>query len=233
MNFGWGRRRPRLRKHEQLRRQLQELLEATGSEPDADERVVIEHFLRGEGHLTVEELAEETVRHRPGADAGCVRGVLRTLEKLGIAKPVRTGEAEYWEHLHPGEHHDHLVCVRCGRIVEFLDQGIEARQLEQASLAGFRPLFHRLQIHGICAKCLAERGPVAALSEMAVGERGTVESLGGGRGARRRLEEMGLVPGTAIEVLSSLGLKLVLVRGSRVAIGRGLAAKVLVRRAAP
>ena len=97
---------------------------------------------------------------------------------------------------------------------------------------GFRPLFHRLQIHGICGKCLAERGPVVALSEMAIGERGAVESLGGGRGARRRLEELGLVPGTAVEVLANLGLKLVLVRGSRVAIGPGLAAKVLVRRGA-
>jgi Fur family ferric uptake transcriptional regulator len=223
--------RPRLRKHTELRRQLDGLLAATGRQPDPEEMEVIEHFLRAEGHVTVAELAEEVSRHHPEVDSGCVRAVLRVLESLGIARRVRTRDREYFEHLHIGEHHDHMICVKCGRIEEFLDERIESRQLERARLAGFQPLFHRLQMFGICSKCMSRRDPVLPLCEMAPGERGEVESLAGGRGLRRRLGELGLVPGTAVEVLGSRGPVLVLVRGSRVAIGRGMARKVMIKRA--
>jgi Fur family transcriptional regulator, ferric uptake regulator len=224
-------RRPRLRKHQELRRQLNLLLEATDRELDPGEMEVIDHFLKAEGHVTARELSEDVGRHHPEVDSGCVRGVLRVLERLGIARRVRTGDREYYEHLHIGEHHDHMICVRCGRIEEFLDERIESRQLERARLAGFQPLFHRLQMFGICATCMAERGAVLPLSELAPGERGEVEALSGGSGARRRLGELGLTPGTAIEVLASHGPILVLVRGSRVALGRGMARKVMIRRA--
>ncbi len=222
--------RPRLRKHRELREQLDGLLTATGRELDTAEREVIDHFLASEGHLTAMELAEDVAAEHPEVDGACARGVLRVLEQLGIARRVRAGDREYYEHLHVGEHHDHMICTRCGRIEEFLDERIESRQLEQARLAGFQPLFHRLQIFGICGQCMSRRETSLPLSELLPGEGGEVEALTGGRGARRRLGELGLVPGTAVQVLASRGPVLVLVRGSRVAIGRGMARKVTVRR---
>jgi Fe2+ transport system protein FeoA len=77
---------------------------------------------------------------------------------------------------------------------------------------------------------MARRETSLPLSELMPGEGGEVEALTGGRGARRRLGELGLTPGTAVQVLASRGPVLVLVRGSRVAIGRGMARKVTVRR---
>ncbi len=222
--------RPRLRKHQELRRQLDLLLESTDREMDPGEMEVVDHFLRAEGHITARELAEDVSRDHPEVDAGCVRGVLRALERLGIARRVRARDNEYYEHLHIGEHHDHMICVRCGRIEEFLDERIESRQLQRARLAGFQPLFHRLQMFGICSGCMAQRDPILPLSELAPGEHGEVEDLSGGRGLRRRLGELGLTPGTTIEVLASRTPILVLVRGSRVALGRGMARKVMVRR---
>jgi Fur family ferric uptake transcriptional regulator len=230
MRLGWGRWRHGRGKHEELRAQLDDLLHATGAEPDADEVEVISCFLRAEGHVSAEELAARAGRRRHDADVACARAVLRRLEKLGVAKRVMVAGGEVWEHLHVGEHHDHLICVRCGKVAEFVDQGIEARQVEQARLAGFRPLTHRLQIYGLCPECVGRHGETVPLSELSVGERGEIESLAGGRGSRRRLEEMGLLPGTVIEVLASLGLKLVLVRGARLALSHGLARKVMVRR---
>ncbi|MHC4915904.1 MAG: transcriptional repressor [Planctomycetota bacterium] len=223
--------RPRLRKHRELREQLDGLLAATGRELDPDEMEVIDHFLASEGHVTAAELAEDVASEHPEVDGACVRGVLRVLERLGIARRVRTADREYYEHLHVGEHHDHMICTRCGRIEEFFDERIESRQLEQARLAGFQPLFHRLQMFGICGKCMSRREAVLPLSELAPGERGEVEELSGGRSARRRLGELGLTPGTTVEMLTSRGPILMLVRGSRVALGRGMARKVMVRRA--
>ena len=56
-----------------------------------------------------------------------------------------------------GRHHDHLVCVRCGRISEFVDDMIEARQRDIAASAGYSITDHRLTIYGVCANCTAAR----------------------------------------------------------------------------
>ena len=58
--------------------------------------------------------------------------------------------------LNQGEHHDHLVCVKCGSVEEFIDELIEQRQREIAEKAGYQMTDHSLNIYGICAKCNAE-----------------------------------------------------------------------------
>jgi len=53
-----------------------------------------------------------------------------------------------------GEHHDHLVCVKCGRVEEFVDEVIEQRQKMIAEHAGFKMTDHALNIYGLCPGCL-------------------------------------------------------------------------------
>lgn len=55
-----------------------------------------------------------------------------------------------------GKHHDHMLCVRCGNIEEFVDETIEERQRELAHKAGFEMTDHYLYIYGICANCQIE-----------------------------------------------------------------------------
>jgi Fur family ferric uptake transcriptional regulator len=55
--------------------------------------------------------------------------------------------------LNQGEHHDHILCVKCGKVEEFLDEVIEQRQAEIARKAGFAMTDHCLYIYGICADC--------------------------------------------------------------------------------
>ena len=50
-------------------------------------------------------------------------------------------------------HHDHLICVRCGRIDEFLSADVERRQEEIAAEHGYRLVWHRHQLYGICGNC--------------------------------------------------------------------------------
>ena len=52
-----------------------------------------------------------------------------------------------------GAHHDHLVCIRCGRVEEFIDELIEARQRQVAKEAGYKMTDHSLNIYGVCAAC--------------------------------------------------------------------------------
>lgn len=53
-----------------------------------------------------------------------------------------------------GEHHDHLVCVKCGRVEEFIDEIIEQRQRLIAKEANFKMTDHALNIYGLCPECL-------------------------------------------------------------------------------
>ncbi len=55
-----------------------------------------------------------------------------------------------------GEHHDHLVCVKCGRVEEFVDEVIEQRQKMIAERAGFKMTDHALNIYGLCPGCLLD-----------------------------------------------------------------------------
>jgi Fur family ferric uptake transcriptional regulator len=83
--------------------------------------------------------------------------IYRTLELLtaaGVVGKVRVGEAGYrYERLHAGEHHDHLICIGCGRIIEFCEPKIEALQDTVCERVGFHAVTHSHQIRGYCRDC--------------------------------------------------------------------------------
>ena len=83
--------------------------------------------------------------------------IYRVLSQLAQAGVVRrssfdaTGKAVY--EIDDGPHHDHLVCVRCGGVDEFVDAAIEARQQHIVAERGFRLVEHRLALYGLCSAC--------------------------------------------------------------------------------
>jgi len=101
-------------------------------------------------HLSAEELHRELLRVDADVGLATVYRVLGQLEQAGIVvrRNFDTGPAVYEIDL--GEHHDHLVCVRCGRVDEFEDRAIEARQQAVAEARGFRLTEHRLALYGRC-----------------------------------------------------------------------------------
>lgn len=79
--------------------------------------------------------------------------VLTQFEEAGlIIRHYFEGGQSIFE-LNHGTHHDHLVCVKCGQVKEFVDEVIEERQQEIARLSGFTITDHSLNIYGLCAKC--------------------------------------------------------------------------------
>ena len=83
--------------------------------------------------------------------------IYRTLELMvdsGIVGPLRIGEAGYrYERLRAGDHHDHLICDQCGRVIEFFEPRIESLQDEVCERYGFVLLSHSHQMRGICRQC--------------------------------------------------------------------------------
>ncbi len=215
-------------KHALLRQQFQQALTSMGQIVLPEDLAIVDAVLATDHHCTVDEIHKQVVEQYPDLSVAHVRRTLRLLCDLGIATRMEAGDRVVYEHIHLGEHHDHLICLRCGKIHEFSDDQIEDRQLQQARRLGFHPLFHRLEIRGICAACAGGKTPVKTLADALPGETVCIRELLGGHGFILRLTEMGLTRGTCVEVVQTAGQVVVDVRGSRVGIGRGMAAKILV-----
>lgn len=216
--------------HNDERRQFERLLRQQRMDRLGDRMTVLETFLTSEDHHSAEGWHQ--LLKKDGKDLGTafVTETLELLVKFGLAtRRDFDGGPPMYEHRHLGEHHDHLICTACGSISEFHDPDLEAMKAQAAQQHGFHALRHKLQIYGLCEKCRSNRRPGMPLALASPGERLRVEELAGGPEAKRQLGELGLNLGTEVEVISANGGPMVLaVKGSRLAVGRGVAQKVLV-----
>jgi Fur family ferric uptake transcriptional regulator len=104
-------------------------------------------------HLTAEDIYRILLDSGEEIGLATVYRVLTQFEAAGlvIRHHFEGGQAVF--ELDRGRHHDHLVCVKCGKIIEFVDDTIEMKQKQIASNAGFKMTDHALIIYGICASC--------------------------------------------------------------------------------
>ena len=212
-----------LRQFESLMRQMQM--------DRLDERLkLVDAFLNSEGHLSAQDWCQELKAKGLQVELEFVDETLHLLTKLGLAnRRCFMDSPSRYEHRHLGEHHDHLICTRCGEITEFHHPQLEELQKRIVQDMGFHPLRHHLQVYGLCKKCLKSREPALPLSMATAGEKLRVVRIGGGEKARKNLSDMGLGVGAELVVISSNGGPLVVaVRGTRIALGRGVAQKVMV-----
>ncbi len=211
-------------------RQFENLMRQLRMDRLSDRLKLVDVFLNSEEHHTAKGWQEHLRSVGIDLELGFVAETLSLLTKLGLANQRRflDGPSRY-EHRHLNEHHDHLICTRCGSIKEFHHPELEDFQNRIMEEMGFHPLRHRLQVYGLCNKCLASREPAMPLSMATAGEKLKVQRIGGGERARKHLSDMGLNAGTELTVISSNGGPLVVaVRGTRIALGRGAAQKVMV-----
>ncbi len=117
-------------------------------------------FAQHGGHFTLDELAREAMRLHAGASRSTVFRSLPLLVDAGILQPALvSGEARRYELALGRRHHDHLLCSRCGQIVEFRSEAIEKLQLGVAARHGFRLTSHVHELLGECAACRAGDQP--------------------------------------------------------------------------
>lgn len=102
-----------------------------------------------ESHPTVEELYLRVRQREPGVGYATVYRTLKLLVDSGLAVPSQLGDNQTrYEPDVPGEHHDHLVCLRCNAVIEFEDPRIEELQHEIARRFGFELADHRMVLYG-------------------------------------------------------------------------------------
>lgn len=207
--------------------QLKQLFKERGLNQVPDRLTVVEGFFADDEHLTPKKLAQKLAAQGHPVGEELVVETLELLCRLGFAHRKEFAGGPQYEHRHLDEHHDHLICTECGRIVEFLAPEMERLQKDIARQHGFKLLEHRHQLYGLCHNCRAGRRAAMPLALAKPGERVRVADYLGGRRSQARLADMGLSPGTEVEILTADGGPMVLAcRGSRLALGRNLARKL-------
>ncbi len=104
-------------------------------------------------HLTAENVYKKLLEQGEEIGLATVYRVLTQFEAAGLVKRLHFEGGNSVFELNRGEHHDHILCVKCGRVDEFTDQTIEARQQEIARKLGYEMTEHCLYLYGICADC--------------------------------------------------------------------------------
>lgn len=115
---------------------------------------VFEVFLSSGRHLTVEELYNLAREKNPGIGQATVFRTLKLLADADLAKKIVLGDNRTrFEVKYGVEHHDHLVCLECGKLIEAVDPDIEHLQKKLCRKFGFTPHKHNLEIFGYCRNC--------------------------------------------------------------------------------
>lgn len=128
-------------------------LKNTGLKVTGPRLKILEVFQRGvQRHMTAEDVFRQLLQE--GADIGLatVYRVLTQFEQAGLLhrNHFESGKAMY--ELNEGQHHDHMVCLDCGRVEEFYDPEIEARQQAVAQAKGFEIADHALSLYARCTR---------------------------------------------------------------------------------
>ena len=132
-------------------------LKSTGLKATGPRLKIMEIFQReADRHMTAEDVYRVLIQEQSDVGLATVYRVLTQFEQAGILSRshFESGKAVY--ELNDGKHHDHLVCLDCGRVEEFYDAEIEKRQHAVAKSKGFTIVDHALSLY---ANCSRERCP--------------------------------------------------------------------------
>lgn len=128
-------------------------LKSTGLKATLPRLKILEIFQKGMlRHMTAEDVFRVLLQERSDVGLATVYRVLTQFEQAGILSRshFESGKAVY--ELDEGQHHDHLVCLDCGRVEEFYDAEIEKRQRAVAKEKGFVIADHALSLYANCTK---------------------------------------------------------------------------------
>lgn len=119
-----------------------------------ERQAILDRIFANHKHFEADELLFDLRNNDLKISKATIYRTLSLLVKSGLLREVIFGERHaHYEHVYGHEHHDHLVCNACGKIIEFVEHRIEKLQDEVCKRKRFKPESHRLQIQGLCEDC--------------------------------------------------------------------------------
>ncbi|MEW6601566.1 MAG: Fur family transcriptional regulator [Nitrospirota bacterium] len=138
----------------QKKERLKSFLKEKGLKSTRQRDLISSEFLAMGNHVTAEELYREINKKYSDIGFTTVYRTLKLLNKSGLAaERVFADNLTRYEPLTAEEHHDHLICMKCGAITEFQDLKIERLQERVAEEFGFLAVSHKMELYGYCNKC--------------------------------------------------------------------------------
>ena len=142
------------------REALRAYITKNGMKTSRQRELIAETFFGVEGHLSIDELLERVRVEDPRIGQATVYRTMKLLAKAGLAEVRQFGDGHTrYERAHGDleEHHDHLICTSCGKIIEFVNPQIESLQARVAKQHGFVVTHHKMELYGICEDCQRKR----------------------------------------------------------------------------
>jgi Fur family ferric uptake transcriptional regulator len=137
-----------------------EELKSSGLKATLPRIKILEVFQQSvERHLTAEDVYKALLTEGSDIALATVYRVLMQFEQAGILARSHFESGKSVFELNEGTHHDHLLCLTCGRVEEFFDPEIEARQREVAASRGFTLQEHALSLYAVCTRENCEHRP--------------------------------------------------------------------------
>lgn len=117
---------------------------------------IVEQFLRTKDHVSIDELLVKVRKRQPKVGYATVYRTLKLLVDSGLAVERQFGDGQARYEV-VGDHHDHLICMKCGIILEFEDDEIERLQDKIAErLGNFTVIRHRHELYALCPKAAGD-----------------------------------------------------------------------------
>ena len=193
---------------------------------------IIDILFSTENHLSVAQLSAKLKEMKHNCDSSNIEKILQTLCDYGLISQLKLdgGAIELYEHIHPETHHDHFICTKCGKIVEFNDPKLEELQDSLTFAKGFMPIFHKLEIYGLCDECNIGDNKTYPLRYAREKTSIKVRRIESGLSAKKRLTELGFIEKEPVHVIknSGFGPMVVEVKGTRIALGHFETLKIIV-----
>ncbi len=131
-----------------------EFLEKKSLKLTSQRRTILRQAIEAQGHFSAEKLLELSKKKDKTISKATVYRTLTLLKESNILEEQDFGEGKkVYERSQGRKHHDHLVCIRCGRIIEFENDAIEKLQDREATRQKFHIVYHSLKLFGFCKNC--------------------------------------------------------------------------------
>lgn len=133
---------------------IERFMKEKGLKSTRQRHLILETFFQLDGHFSVEQLWARVREHDRRVSVATVYRTMKLLAESGLAHAQNFGDGQTrYEPAIGREHHDHLICTRCGTIIEFENDRIEQLQDLVAKKHGFRVTSHKMELYGLCRNC--------------------------------------------------------------------------------
>lgn len=125
-----------------------------------ERKTVLEEIFLRRGHLEAEDLSHNLRKKKKRASRATIYRTLELLVESGIVRKVDLGHGHsHYELILDHPHHEHMICVNCGKVIEFSDKTVEKTLNRLCKKEKFEQTAHRFQIFGYCDRCYKSDKP--------------------------------------------------------------------------